>query len=286
MATRRSGLGRGLEALIPKGEQARTGFAIIPIERVSANPHQPRALFDEEALASLAASIVEVGVLQPIIVREAEEGSYTLVAGERRWRAARKVGLQEIPAIIRESDDRSLLTEALVENLQREDLSPLEEATAYQELLEDFGLTHEEVGSRVGKSRSAVTNSLRLLQLPAAIQGKLERGELSAGHARALLGLDDRKFAEHIAERAAKEGWSVRQVEDAVRARNQAIGDHGTNRRVEVPRPAAIVELENRLRERLATRVKIKYANDRGKLIVDFTSLDDLERIYRQFFAG
>jgi ParB family chromosome partitioning protein len=243
-------------------------------------------LFDEEALASLAASIVEVGVLQPIIVREAEEGSYTLVAGERRWRAARKVGLKEIPAIIRESDDRSLLTEALVENLQREDLSPLEEATAYQELLEDFGLTHEEVGNRVGKSRSAVTNSLRLLQLPAAIQGKLERGELSAGHARALLSLDDRKFAEHIAERAAKEGWSVRQVEDAVRARNQAIGDHGTNRRVDVPRPAAIVELENRLQERLATRVKIKYANDRGKLIVDFTSLDDLERIYRQFFAG
>ena len=286
MATRRSGLGRGLEALIPKGEQSRTGFAIIPIERVSANPHQPRALFDEEALASLAASIVEVGVLQPIIVREAEEGSYTLVAGERRWRAARKVGLKEIPAIIRESDDRSLLTEALVENLQREDLSPLEEATAYQELLEDFGLTHEEVGNRVGKSRSAVTNSLRLLQLPAAIQGKLERGELSAGHARALLGLDDRKFAEHIAERAAKEGWSVRQVEDAVRARNQAIGDHGTSRRVDVPRPAAIVELENRLRERLSTRVKIKYANDRGKLIVDFTSLDDLERIYRQFFAG
>ncbi|MDR9449575.1 MAG: ParB/RepB/Spo0J family partition protein [Acidimicrobiia bacterium] len=287
MATRRSGLGRGLEALIPKGEQASTGFAIIPIERVSANPHQPRVLFDEEALASLAASIVEVGVLQPIIVRVAEEeGSYTLVAGERRWRAARKVGLKEIPAIIRDSDDRSLLTEALVENLQREDLSPLEEATAYQELLEDFGLTHEEVGNRVGKSRSAVTNSLRLLQLPAAIQGKLERGELSAGHARALLGLDDRKFAEHIAERAVKEGWSVRQVEDAVRARNQAIGDHGINRRVDVPRPAAIVELENRLRERLSTRVKIKYANDRGKLIVDFTSLDDLERIYRQFFAG
>jgi len=285
MATRRSGLGRGLEALIPKGEEARTGFAIIPIERVSANPHQPRSLFDEEALASLAASIVEVGVLQPIIVREAEEGSYTLVAGERRWRAARKVGLKEIPAIIRDSDDRSLLTEALVENLQREDLSPLEEATAYQELLEDFGLTHEEVGNRVGKSRSAVTNSLRLLQLPAAIQGKLERGELSAGHARALLGLDDRKFAEHIAERAAKEGWSVRQVEDAVRARNQAIGDQGTSRRVDVPRPAAIVELEKRLRERLSTRVKIKYANDRGKLIVDFTSLDDLERIYRQFFS-
>ncbi len=286
MATRRSGLGRGLEALIPKGEQARTGFAVIPIERVSPNPHQPRALFDEEALASLAASIVEVGVLQPIIVREAEEGSYTLVAGERRWRAARKVGLKEIPAIIRESDDRSLLTEALVENLQREDLSPLEEATAYQELLEDFGLTHEEVGNRVGKSRSAVTNSLRLLQLPAAIQGKLERGELSAGHARALLGLDDRKFAEHIAERAVKEGWSVRQVEDAVRARNQATGDQRPGRRVDVPRPAAIVELENRLRERLSTRVKIKYANDRGKLIVDFTSLDDLERIYKQFFAG
>jgi ParB family chromosome partitioning protein len=285
MATRRSGLGRGLEALIPKGEEDRTGFAIIPVERVSANPHQPRSVFDEEALASLAASIVEVGILQPIIVREAEEGSYTLVAGERRWRAARKVGLKEIPAIIRESDDRSLLTEALVENLQREDLSPLEEATAYQELLEDFGLTHEEVGNRVGKSRSAITNSLRLLLLPAAIQGKLERGELSAGHARALLGLDDRKFAEHIAERAVKEGWSVRQVEDAVRARNQAVGDHATGRRVEVPRPAAIVELEKRLRDRLSTRVKIKYANDRGKLVINFTSLDDLERIYRQFFS-
>lgn len=286
MATRRSGLGRGLEALIPKGEENRTGYAVIPIDRVSANPHQPRSVFDEEALASLAASIVEVGVLQPIIVREADEGRYTLVAGERRWRAARKVGLTEIPAIIRESDDRSLLTEALVENLQREDLSPLEEATAYQELLEDFGLTHEEVGTRVGKSRSAITNSLRLLQLPAAIQGKLERGELSAGHARALLGLEDRKFAEHIAERAASEGWSVRQVEDAVRARTQAVSDHPSGPRRATVRPAAIVELEQRLRDQLTTKVKIKYANDRGKLVIDFSSLDDLERIYRQFFSG
>lgn len=286
MATRRSGLGRGLEALIPKGEEDHTGFAVISIDRVSANPHQPRSMFDEEALASLAASIVEVGVLQPIIVREAEEGFYTLVAGERRWRAARKVGLKEIPAIIRESDDRSLLTEALVENLQREDLSALEEATAYQELLEDFGLTHEEVGNRVGKSRSAITNSLRLLQLPAAIQGKLERGELSAGHARALLGLEDKKFAEHIAERAVEEGWSVRQVEDAVRSRNQAVAEPHTGRRNTPARPAAIVELEQRLRDQLSTRVKIKYANDRGKLVIDFSSLDDLERIYRQFFSA
>ena len=286
MATRRSGLGRGLEALIPKGEEDHTGFAVIPIERVSANPHQPRSVFDEEALASLAASIVEVGVLQPIIVREAEDGYYTLVAGERRWRAAKKVGLTEIPSIIRESDDRSLLTEALVENLQREDLSALEEATAYQELLEDFGLTHEEVGNRVGKSRSAITNSLRLLQLPAAIQGKLERGELSAGHARALLGLEDRKFAEHIAERAVEEGWSVRQVEDAVRARNQAVSAGQTGRQAPPPRPAAIVELEQRLRDQLSTRVKIKYTKDRGKLVIDFSSLDDLERIYRQFFSA
>ena len=183
-------------------------------------------------------------------------------------------------------DDRSLLTEALVENLQREDLSALEEATAYQELLEDFGLTHEEVGNRVGKSRSAITNSLRLLQLPAAIQGKLERGELSAGHARALLGLEDKKFAEHIAERAAEEGWSVRQVEDAVRSRNQAVAEPHTGRRNTPARPAAIVELEQRLRDQLSTRVKIKYANDRGKLVIDFSSLDDLERIYRQFFSA
>ncbi len=269
-----------------KARRTTLGFAVIPIDRVSANPHQPRSMFDEEALASLAASIVEVGVLQPIIVREAEEGSYTLVAGERRWRAARKVGLTEIPAIIRESDDRSLLTEALVENLQREDLSALEEATAYQELLEDFGLTHEEVGNRVGKSRSAITNSLRLLQLPAAIQGKLERGELSAGHARALLGLEDRKFAEHIAERAVEEGWSVRQVEDAVRSRNQAVSVDHDVRRATPARPMAIVELEQRLRDQLSTRVKIKYANDRGKLVIDFSSFDDLERIYRQFFSA
>ena len=285
MATRRSGLGRGLEALIPKSDDDHTGYAVIPVDRVSPNPHQPRSVFDEETLASLAASIVEVGVLQPIVVREAEEGYYTLVAGERRWRAAKKIGLTEIPSIIRESDDRSLLTEALVENLQREDLSPLEEATAYQELLEDFGLTHEEVGKRVGKSRSAITNSLRLLQLPAAIQGKLERGELSAGHARALLGLEDRKFAEHIAERASQEGWSVRQVEDAVRARNQAVSEDHAGRRPAAARPAAIVELEQRLRDQLSTRVKIKYRNDRGKLVIDFSSLDDLERIYRQFFS-
>lgn len=285
MATRRSGLGRGLEALIPKGESHVTGYAVIPIDRVTANPHQPRTVFDEEALASLAASITEVGVLQPIIVRESDEGQYTLVAGERRWRAARRLGLHDIPAIIRDSDDRSLLTEALVENLQREDLSPLEEATAYQELLEDFGLTHEEVGKRVGKSRSAITNSLRLLQLPASIQGKLERGELSAGHARALLGLDDKKFAEHIAERAAEEGWSVRQIEDAVRARNQA-AEHPAHRPpASVLRPAAIVELEQRLREELSAKVKINYANDRGKLIIDFASLDDLERIYRRLFS-
>jgi ParB family chromosome partitioning protein len=209
-----------------------------------------------------------------------------LVAGERRWRAAKKVGLKEIPAIIRESDDRSLLTEALVENLQREDLSPLEEASAYQELLDEFGLTHEEIGTRVGKSRSAVTNSLRLLLLPASIQGKLERGELSPGHARALLGLEDRKFAEHIAERAVGEGWSVRQVEDAVRARNQAPENRVPVRSLATPRPAAILELEQRLRDQLSTRVKIKYANDRGKLIIDFGSLDDLERIYRRFFSA
>ncbi len=286
MATRRSGLGKGLEALIPKGEAHHEGYAIIPVDRVSPNPHQPRTRFDEEALASLAASIAEVGVLQPIIVRESEEEAYTLVAGERRWRAARKVGLREIPAIIRDSDDRALLTEALVENLQREDLSPLEEATAYQELLDDFGLTHEEVGRRVGKSRSAVTNSLRLLLLPAGIQGKLERGELSAGHARALLGLEDQKFAQHIADRAVAEGWSVRQVEEAVRARNEATRQAPRGREHRSARPAAIVELEQRLRDELSTRVRINYAGDRGRLVIDFTSLDELERIYRRFFSA
>ncbi len=277
MTSRKSGLGRGLDALIP---QAGHGFAMLALERIHPNPLQPRGRFDDEGLASLAASIVEVGVLQPIVVREADEG-YVLVAGERRWRAAKMAGLGEIPAIIREGEDSALLTEALIENVQREDLSPLEEAAAYQQLLDDFGLTHEEVGKRVGKSRPAVSNALRLLQLPAAIQGMLERGDLSAGHARALLGVEDPAYAEHIARRASAEGWSVRQVEEAARRRTEEPAPSTPK----TPRPAAIIALEDRLKDRLATDVKIKYGSRKGKITIDFSDLDDLERIFREILG-
>ena len=193
MAARKSGLGRGLESLIPV-EHPSVGFAELELEEISPNPQQPRVRFDDDALGELAASIREVGVLQPVVVRPGDtEGTYFLIAGERRLRAAGMAGLATIPAVIREpeSDERHL-TEALIENVQRKDLSPLEEAAAYRNLMEDFGMTHEQVAGRVGKSRSAVTNTIRLLQLPAAIQGMLEREELSAGHARALLALQTR----------------------------------------------------------------------------------------------
>jgi len=277
MPTRRSGLGRGLEALIPKTEQT---FSVIPIERLRPNPRQPRGNFDEESLASLAASIREVGLLQPIVVNENEDGTYTLVAGERRIRAARIAGLAEVPGMIREGEDDRLLTEALIENLQREDLTILEEAAAFQQLLDDFSLTHEEIGRRVGKSRSAVSNTLRLLQLPASIQGMLERGLLTGGHARALLGLEDRAFAEHVARKAAEEGWSVRQVEDAVRTRTRVGGNARKERQ---PRPAAVIALEERLQDSLGAPVQIRYgAKKKGRISIEFSSLDDLERIFKE----
>ena len=287
MTGRKSGLGRGLESLIPVTRPG-SGFTTIPIDRVSPNPLQPRRHFDDEGLEALAASIREVGVLQPIIVREAEDedDGYVLIAGERRWRSARMAGLDEVPAIVRDTEEVGTLAEALIENLQREDLGPLEEASAYQQLLDDFKLTHEDVGQRVGKSRAAVTNALRLLQLPAAIQGRLDRGELTAGHARALLGLDDEAFAGHLADRAVDEGWSVRQVEDAVRARSEKPPAVRLAGREPKMRPAEIIELEERLGERLGAPVKIDYSGRRGKIVVRFGSLDDLERIYGVLFGG
>jgi ParB family chromosome partitioning protein len=284
MTTRRSGLGRGLESLIPStDDDAPRPFALVPIGEIRPNPQQPRARFDDETIDRLAESIAEVGVLQPIAVSRAQEGGYVLIAGERRWRAARRAGLTEIPAVIRTVDDRTSLTEALVENVQREDLTPLEEAAAYKQLLEDFGMTHEDLASRVGKSRSAVTNTLRLLLLPASIQGMLERGELAAGHARALVGLEDRAYAEHIARRAAEEGWSVRQVEEAARARQERPKPSAP--KVTEIRPVEIIELEQRLTEQLGSKVKIAYRNQKGSVRIDFGSLDDLERIYRRFFT-
>jgi len=203
---------------------------------------------------------------------------------ERRWRAARQAGLTEVPAVIRTVDDERLLTEALIENLQREDLTPLEEGAAYKSLLEEYGLTHEQVADRVGKSRSAVTNAIRLLGLPAKIQALLETGDLRQGHARALLGLEDRTYAVHIAQRAVDEGWSVRQVEDAVRQRQESPSEPQRAVVKEV-RPVEIIELEQRLTEALGTKVSIDYRKKKGRVHINFASLDELERIYRTIFG-
>lgn len=280
MAARKTGLGRGLEALIPQRPIA--GYAEIAVDTIGPNPNQPRSGFDQDSIDSLAASIVAVGLLQPIVVRPEGEG-YVLVAGERRLRAVKQVGLASIAAVIRsESDDATNLTEALVENLQREDLNALEEAAAYKHLLEDFGITHDEIALQVGKSRSAVTNTLRLLQLPAPIQRMLIEGDLSQGHARALLGSDDEAYAVHIAQRSVAEGWTVRRVEEAIRLRASQ-GQTNSVRSKKI-RPAAIIELEEKLQDRLGTKVRIDYRGRGGKITIKYTSPEDLERIYRHLF--
>ena len=287
MAVRKSGLGKGLGALIPV-DATGEGLRTIPVTQISPNPQQPRTIFDDEGLTALAASITEIGVLQPVIVQPADEnGGYVLIAGERRWRAAQLANLTDIPAIVRGSvDAEHSLSEAVIENVQRQDLTALEEAAAYQHLLEDFGMTHETVAKRVGKSRSAVTNTLRLLQLPGAIQGMVNRSELSAGHGRALLAIGEPGKAIHLAEQAVAGGWSVRQVEEAVKVLTTAPKPTARTTGIDAPmRPAAIIELEERLADHLGTKVKIDYGKRGGKVTVRFASLDDLERIYRSFFG-
>jgi ParB family transcriptional regulator, chromosome partitioning protein len=284
---RRGGLGKGLGALIPPGggethlAAAGSGIQELPIGIIRPNPYQPREQFDEETLSRLADSIREVGLLQPVLVRPADDG-YELIAGERRWRAARRAGMQSIPALVRATDEASTLEHALVENLQREGLNALEEAAAYQQLIEDFDLTHEQVAARVGRSRATITNTLRLLQLPPAIQRLLREGQLSMGHARALLSTPDRAFQEHLAKRAVSEGLSVRAVEDAIR-------HHGEEGESAVPRPASatrlrppgLLELEELLGDHLETRVRVTMGAKRGRLTIEFSDLEDLERIYR-----
>jgi ParB family chromosome partitioning protein len=259
----------------------------IPVSQIEPNRHQPRRHFDEETLGTLTASIRELGVLQPVLVRLHDDERFELVAGERRWRAAKRAGFQTIPAIVRSVEDDSSLVQAVVENLHRDDLNPLEEGAAYQQLIEDFGLTHEDLARRVGKSRSAISNTLRLFQLPPAIQKLVAEGRLSAGHARALLGSPDRAFQEALARRTVTEDLSVRDVEEAVRARGEAVDDpepsgaassaHPTRRL----RPPGLLELEELLSERLSTRVNVSMGANRGKVVIAFSTIEDLERIYR-----
>lgn len=300
---RSSGLGKGLSSIIPGAElpdaDASQGAVLseVPVSAVSPNPNQPRVHFDEESLTELAASITEMGVLQPILVRPLADGAFELIAGERRWRAAQRAGLTTIPAVIRLTDDVSSVEQALVENLHRQDLTALEEAAAYQQLLDEFGLTHDQVATRVGKSRSAITNSLRLLGLPPAVQHLLADGQLSAGHARALLGTPDRSRQEQLAREAATGGWSVRMVEDAVRA--DIAGPDGADEADvdDVPaaapvdgagltpstrlRPPGLLELEDLLAEYLDTRVSVQMTAKKGRVTIEFADLEDLERIYR-----
>ncbi len=310
---RPSGLGRGLGSLIPAdlsptpANDDRPRLEELAVESIRPNPHQPRVHFDEESLAELAASIAEIGVLQPVLVRPAGDGTYELIAGERRWRAARRAKLAVIPAVVRDTDDLGAVERALVENLHRKDLTVLEEGAAYQQLIEDFSLTHDQVAVRVGKSRSAVTNTLRVLSLPPAVQSLLADGRLSAGHAKALLATPDRALQERLARQAAAESWSVRVLEEAARDPARAKGVHdadaaagesatagsGSTRSVDGAgiasgtrlRAPGLLELETLLSEHLSTRVAIKMGKQRGAVTVDFADLEDLERIYYRMTA-
>lgn len=290
---RRSGLGRGLGALIPQDiadvTSPRTGVREVPISQIEPNPYQPRSHFDEESLAGLTASIRELGVLQPILVRELGADRYALIAGERRWRASKRAGLQFMPIIVRDVSDELTLQHALVENLHRDDLNPLEEAAAYQQLIEDFNMTQEAVAQRVGKSRSAIANLLRLFQLPPHVQRMVADGQVSAGHAKALLGTPDRAFQEALARRIVNDGLTVRETEEAVRQRASSSaakpsgGEPGPAR--DTPgsklRAPGLLELEELLAEQLDTRVKINMGPKRGRVVIEFADLEDLERIYR-----
>lgn len=303
MADRRK-LGRGLSTLIPTTgpedaespvdrtpQSTETVPAVslpasalrdVPTDTIEPNPHQPRVHFDEDSLSDLAKSIKAIGVLQPLLVREMSAGRYQLIAGERRWRAAQRAGLAEVPVVVREISEVDSVEQALVENLHRQDLTALEEASAYQQLVEDFSLTHEQVAQRVGKSRAAISNSLRLLQLPASVQGYLADGRLSAGHARALLGCSSPGLMETLAAQAVKEGWSVRATEDAVKAPPKDSGRGGNQPKPQGLRPAGLLELENLLGEFLQTKVSVAMVGKRGKVSIDFADLSDLERIYRR----
>jgi ParB family chromosome partitioning protein len=277
-------------ATIPSPSPAREGelspvpgarFAELPVTSIEPNSKQPRHIFEEEALEELKISIREVGFLQPIVVRDAGDGKYELVMGERRWRAAQAIGRETIPAIVRETRDDDMLRDALLENIHRADLNPLEEAAAYQQLLEEFGVSHEELAKRIGRSRPQISNTIRLLKLPGQVQNKVAAGVLSAGHARALLGLDDSDAQVRLAERIVAEGLSVRSTEEVV---TLALSDGAPakkaapRRRVKVHAPA-LNDLAERLSDRFDTRVKVDIGRNKGRITIEFATVDDLERI-------
>jgi ParB family chromosome partitioning protein len=286
---KRGGLGRGLSALIPgAAEEGGAGLLEVPVEAVAPNPRQPRTMFEDESLEALALSIQEVGVLQPIVVRRGASG-YELIAGERRLRAAKRAGLATVPAILRESDDAESLREALIENIHREDLNPIELAEAFRELLEELGLKQETLAERLGVSRSHVANTIRLLQLPSDVQQLLAERKVQAGHGRALLALPDPEAQRSLALRAAAEELSVREVEELVRT----YVEHPSgpqSRSAVAPAPSAeessLAEVEEILSEQLATRVTIQMGKKRGRVVIEFGSADDLERIVSEIVGS
>lgn len=313
MSQQRRGLGKGLGALIPQGPPtsvlggaARPGspgaaheprtidgayLEEIPVDAVMPNPRQPRQYFDEEALEELTASIAEVGLLQPIVVRKLDgsqsdsTAKYQLIMGERRWRASQRAGLEKIPAIVRETSDDDMLRDALLENLHRQELNPLEEAAAYQQLLDDFGVTHEELAKRLGRSRPHISNTLRLLNLSPAVQRKVAARVISAGHARALLAVEDPELQDHLAHRIITEGLSVRALEEII-----ALGEIKAptkQRRATVRQPSPeLEEVANRLSDVFDTRVKVNMGRNKGKIVVEFATKEDLERILATMAPG
>jgi ParB family chromosome partitioning protein len=273
----KGGLGRGLSALLPQEASVRD----ISLDEIRPNPRQPRKEIDADALNELAASIAAVGLLQPVVVRRADIG-YELVVGERRWRAARIAGLERIPAVVRETDDGAMLRDALIENLQRVDLDPLEEAAAYRQLLDELGVTHEELAARVGKSRVAITNTLRLLNLAPEVQMRLASGAISSAHARAILALSDHAAQARVAARVVAEQLTVRETEELVRrlaASGQPLAPRSTPARAELP--AGILEAERMLSDMLQTQVRIHAGRRRGRIEIDFAGIEDLDRIVR-----
>lgn len=274
---RRSGLGRGLDALIPAPAES-PGVETVPWDDIEPNPSQPRRSFEEGSLAELAGSIRELGILQPLLVRRVAEDRYQLVAGERRWRAAKLAGLLQVPVIEVDTDDGGALERALVENIHRSDLNPLEEASAYQELLTRHSLTHEALAERVNKSRATITNTLRLLDLPTDVQRLLVDRRITGGHAKALLGLEGNPMLSRLAARVAAEGLSVRETEELVR-RYQDFTTPQAHRRTERSRPPEVAEAQRLLQDNLQTRVRVEMGKRKGRVVIDFTTLDELQRL-------
>jgi len=305
VSQQRRGLGKGLGALIPTGPSIPNGdgpgsvaspaesagesgprpvagayFREISTLAISPNPRQPRDVFDDYRLQELADSIKEVGLLQPIVVRSVGGGRYELIMGERRWRACQLVGLDVVPAIVRNTQDDDLLRDALIENLQREQLNPLEEAAAYQQLLDDFGATHEQLAQRVGRSRPHISNTLRLLTLPPGVQSRVAAGVITAGHARALVSLNDPAAQEHLAKRIVAEGLSVRTVEEIVATGGaHAAGNAPKERAAKKPTLPGLTHLADRLSDHFETKVKVDMGRRKGRIVVEFATVDDLERI-------